>query len=177
MWAGIFVTFRWVETAAAEMLRVREGLAAVAVRSIGCFDLDFVADDADFVDVCLDAGIVAPGTVCDAKAPSVPRTDDGAFVDFAIGKGRAHVWATIVDGVILAVEIEDCDQAITEREGLALAFGNGAYLGDGDEVRHVDSKVYGSEVKVIGYGVARLSWAPRAIYLANYLGPTKRMGA
>ena len=101
--------------------------------------MDLVADDADFVDVCFDAGIVAPGTVCDAKAPSVPGADDGAFVDFAIGKGRAHVWATIVDGVVLAVEIKDGDQAITEGEGLALAFGNCAYFGDGDEVRHFDS--------------------------------------
>ena len=138
MQAGIFVTFRWVETAAAEMPVVKSGLAA-APWSIGCFNLDFVAGDADFVDVCFDAGIVAPGTVCDAKAPGVPRADDGAFVYLAIGKGRAHVWATIVDGVVLAVEIKDSNQAITEREGLASAFGNGAYFGDGDELRHVDS--------------------------------------
>ena len=108
MRAGIFVKFRWVAEASEDETRSKE-TPALEIGSIGGFDLNFIADDADFIDVGLYPRIIAPDSVSDAKSPGMPRADDSSFEEFTVGQRSSHVRAAIVDRVILATEIEDSD--------------------------------------------------------------------
>ncbi len=67
----------------------------------------------------------------------MPGAGDFAFfVELAIAERGAHVGAEVVDGEIVAVAVEEGDQSVAEMKRSACAWGNGADLGDGDEIGH-----------------------------------------
>lgn len=47
------------------------------------------------------------------------------------------MWAEVVDGREFAPFIENGDHAAVDREGLALAIGDVAQFGDGNEISHI----------------------------------------
>jgi len=98
--------------------------------------LDFVALNADFEGVDFYLGVVAPLAVVNAEAPGMPGARDDAGFEVTAGERGAHVGAEVVDGGEFSVLVEDGDHAAVDGVGLALAGGDVAHFGDGDEVRH-----------------------------------------
>src|SRR5437879_9838357 len=85
-------------------------------------NLHVVVDHAHRVAADLDARVVGPGAVGQAKTPGVPRTRDNMVLHVTVAERRPHVRAHVVDGEELAVDAEHGNQLALERDGLALAF-------------------------------------------------------
>jgi len=99
-------------------------------RGFGGADLDFVADDADFVAVLPDfgAGVVEPGPFLDAEPPGVPGAGDRAVLNVTAGKRGPHVHADVVDGAVLAIDEKHRDHAVSHLIRPPFPFGNLPHL-------------------------------------------------
>ncbi len=98
-------------------------------------DLDVVAHDADFECVDGKTRVVGPFAVLNAEAPGVPWAgNDTLLVEITGTERRAHVGTEVVDCEVVATLMEYCHQSLANLKRAALAFGNGAHFGDGDEI-------------------------------------------
>src|SRR5438552_786928 len=84
-----------------------------------------------------DPRVVGPGSVGEAKAPSVPWTGDGPFFDIAAAEGGAHVGANVVDSEEFASLAKDRDQFVADLDGTAFAFKDLIDAAHGLKVGHV----------------------------------------
>src|SRR5262249_1378605 len=99
-------------------------------------NLHIVADDTYRVATNLDARIVGPGPIGDAKAPGVPRAGDDAALDVSAAERSAHVRAGVIDGRRLAVNQEDGDELWADGDGPAFAFLQILDFADGVKFTH-----------------------------------------
>src|SRR5437879_11749486 len=79
-------------------------------------NLHVVADHAHGVAADLDARVVGPGAVGQAKPPGVPGTRDNVVLHITPAERRSHVRAHVVDGKELAVDAENGDQLPLKRD-------------------------------------------------------------
>jgi hypothetical protein len=97
--------------------------------------LYFVSGYTDSESIDRKSRVVGPFAVADAKPPGVPRARDYALiVQIARPERRAHVGAQVVDREVLAIPEKYRDKTFTNLERLALAFGDRADFGDGNEI-------------------------------------------
>lgn len=66
---------------------------------------------------------------------------DAGAIEMSAGERGSLVGAKIVDGPVLAVYIEKADDDAVGLKGAAFSFGDIAYAGYCDEVRHVNIRV------------------------------------
>ena len=98
--------------------------------------LDFVPHHTHLEAIHLDPRIVAPGTITDAKSPSVPGTGDDPVFDRAARQTGPHVRTQIVDGRVFPVHQKDRHHPTLDGIRHPLALGNLTNFGDSHEIRH-----------------------------------------
>ena len=78
---------------------------------------------ADFAWVCFGAlAFTATGSVFQPNMPSMPRTDNLAFLDDAFAQREAQVWTEILDGIDAVVPAKDRDIQPVGFDGMAETF-------------------------------------------------------
>jgi adenylate cyclase class 2 len=102
-------------------------------------DLDFAIFDADRIAADLDARVVGPGAVGEAKAPGVPGAGDDAVLDIAAAERGAHVRTNIVNGEILSVVVKDREEFARNLDGSTFSLGQIFRPAHGLELRHEPS--------------------------------------
>src|SRR5262249_30623050 len=86
------------------------------------------------------ARVVGPDAVGQAKPPGVPRTRDHPVLHEAAAQGGAHVRANVVNGVVLALMMEQGDEPVAYLYHGTLPFRQRADAADGLKVGHVFSR-------------------------------------
>src|SRR5262249_11754266 len=107
---------------------------ALSLRPRLASDLNFIVHHAHLVAVDFNSRTIGPGAIAHFEAPGMPGASHSPVMHFAGAQRGAHMWASIVDGEILAARVEHCHQPLPYGHRNPLSFGNRTNLGDGDEV-------------------------------------------
>src|SRR5262249_30071911 len=62
-----------------------------------------------------------PGAVRDPETPGVPGTSNDVRFQIPFAQGCPHVWAYVVDGVVLSSYTKQCNQPTAEADRLPLS--------------------------------------------------------
>jgi putative addiction module component (TIGR02574 family) len=134
-----------------------------------------LALDSHRIGTDLDPWIVSPHAVAKSEPPSVPGTGDNAVLNVPAAERSAHVWARIIDGVILTLDVEKRDNVAAGDHGFALTLSQFADATNCSPAARFDSLI----LRIIDHvflapGDGETIWFPRralALILADQRSP------